>query len=59
MIKKILAVIAVLWGVGIIVPFFLGASRVEGGPYGMGQGVGLGIGGLLIVGGLYYLLFRR
>lgn len=59
MAKKIVAVIAVLWGAGILVSSLLRFNRVEGGTYGTGQMAGLAFGVLLLGAGLYALLASR
>jgi hypothetical protein len=56
MIKKIVAVIAVIWGAGILVSFLLNLNRAGGGAYGAGQMIGLAFGVLLLAAGLYALL---
>ena len=57
MAKKILAVVAVLWGGGLLLSHLLGLNPVKGsGPYAAGQWAGLAFGVLLLAAGLYYLL---
>ncbi len=59
MAKKIVAIIAVLWGAGILLSFILGFNRQGEGGYGAGQLVGLIFGILLLASGLYALLASR
>lgn len=57
MAKKIVAVVAALWGAALLLSHLLGFRPIEGdGPYAAGQRAGVAFGALLLFAGLYYLL---
>jgi len=56
MLTRILAIIATIWGGGVILSGLLGSGPEGGGAYVQGQGIGLLFGAVLFGVGVFYLI---